>query len=56
MDSFNTLVSLVESAKVDAEKVDAGNKSAGTRLRKTMQEVKKLCKAVRDDVQVAKGK
>ncbi len=54
MESFNTLTALVESVKADVEKFDAGNKSAGTRVRKTMQEVKKLCKTVRDDVQSAK--
>jgi len=54
MESFNQMKTLMESVQADVDKFDAGNKSAGTRVRKTMQEVKKLCKTVRDDVQAAK--
>lgn len=54
MDSFNKLVELVEAAKVDAAKVIEGNKSAVTRLRAKMQEIKKLTKEVRDAAQAIK--
>lgn len=33
-----------------------GNKTAGVRIRKIMQEIKKVCKEIRDDVQDYKGK
>lgn len=56
MESFKQLVTLVEEAKVNAEKVESGNKSAATRLRKQMQEIKKLCKSVRDEAQLIKKK
>ena len=39
----------------DAEKFDAGNNSAGTRVRKAMQNVKTLAQQVRVEVQDQKN-
>ena len=39
----------------DAEKFDAGNNSAGTRVRKTMQNIKSLAQNVRLEVQAQKN-
>jgi len=39
----------------DAEKFDAGNSSAGTRVRKAMQNVKSLAQNVRLEVQAQKN-
>lgn len=48
MEKYNELLNLVEQVKNDAEKFfNKGNKAAGTRLRKTMQEIKRLAQEVR---------
>jgi len=39
----------------DAEKFDAGNNSAGTRVRKAMQNIKNLAQIVRLEVQEQKN-
>ncbi len=57
MESYKSLISKVEELKVDAEKFfEQENKSAGTRLRKGLQEVKVLCNAIRTEVQEKKKK
>jgi|TARA_R100000458_G_C8157175_1_gene162698 hypothetical protein len=43
------------STNNDLEKFNNGNKSAGTRIRKAMQEVKSLAQAVRVEVQDIKN-
>lgn len=56
MNEFEALVALVEEAKFDAVKFfDKGNKAAGTRLRKKLQEVKAQAQTVRLKVQEEKG-
>jgi hypothetical protein len=51
MDVFNRLKQAVEEAELDAAKFyDKTNKAAGVRLRKAMQEIKKLAQDVRADV------
>ena len=45
----------LESAIDDARKFDAGNNSAGTRVRKTMQNLKNLAQQVRTEVQYQKN-
>ena len=40
---------------VDYDKFESGNKSAGTRLRKAMQEIKNLAQSVRTEVQEIKN-
>jgi len=48
--SFDTLVQIIEDAKKDVERADRGNKAAGTRVRKAMQALKKQAQAVRGDI------
>jgi hypothetical protein len=56
MELFQNIVSIIEEAGLDAEKFyDKGNKAAGVRLRKAMQDLKKLAQDVRLDV-AAKNK
>tara|TARA_R110002020_G_scaffold47320_3_gene134695 strand:- start:1427 stop:1618 length:192 start_codon:yes stop_codon:yes gene_type:complete len=53
---LDELLSLVEGAQEDNAKFfDRGNAAAGTRIRKTMQEVKTLAQQLRVDVQEAKN-
>ena len=53
MKKFRELQDKVASLTADAVKAAAGNKSAGTRLRAGMQEVKELAQAVRQEVLAA---
>jgi len=50
MQEFDQLKSVVESAEEEIRKAEAGNKAAGTRVRKLMQEVKAAAQAVRTKV------
>jgi hypothetical protein len=53
---FGQLKAVVEGAEADAVKFyEKGNKAAGTRLRKAMQEIKGLAVNVRKDVQGIKN-
>ena len=45
----------VNEALVDAVKFDNGNNSAGTRVRKAMQNIKSLAQSVRVEVQEQKN-
>jgi hypothetical protein len=67
LDKYDALVKLLtEEFELDGKKVNLkddfdkffvkGNKTAGTRIRKIMQEVKKLSQEIRTDVQEYKGK
>lgn len=47
MESYENLVKLVEAAAEDIKKAEGGNKAAGTRVRKAMQEIKKAAQDVR---------
>jgi hypothetical protein len=49
-EKLTTLGSKLAMATVEADKVLAGNKSAGTRLRALMQEIKVLVSEVRNAV------
>jgi hypothetical protein len=44
---FDRLKEIVASAEDDVAKADRGNKAAGTRVRKTMQEIKAAAQEVR---------
>ena len=49
--SLEQLIALLEEAKVDYHKFYVkGNKTAATRLRKSLQDVSKLCKKAREQV------
>lgn len=67
LDKYDKLIKLLtEEVEIDGKKFDLkedfekffirGNKTAGTRMRKVMQELKRLAQEVRDDVQEYKGK
>lgn len=50
MEDYEKLKQLIESAAEDVAKASGGNKAAGTRVRKTMQEVKDAAQAVRKKI------
>lgn len=56
MQKFEELEKLVADAKEDARKFyQDGNKAAGTRVRKAMQEVKNLAQEIRLEIQERKN-
>lgn len=50
MESYERLKELVEAAAADVAKASGGNKAAGTRVRKSMQEIKEAAQALRKQV------
>jgi hypothetical protein len=50
MDSYDRLCKLVQEAADDVKKAEGGNKAAGTRVRKMMQEIKQAAQEVRSAV------
>ena len=49
---FEELKSILEETEADVEKFyEKGNKAAGTRVRKAMQEVKRVAQDLRVDIQ-----
>ncbi len=52
---MNEMMQTLISTAVDVEKFDQGNKSAGTRIRKAMQEIKNIAQEVRVEVQEIKN-
>jgi hypothetical protein len=55
MNRFNEIKALVDDLEVDMEKFySKGNKTAGTRARKSLQELKKLSQDIRVDIQNSK--
>jgi len=50
MEDYERLKELVESVADDIQKATGGNKAAGTRVRKTMQEVKEAAQMVRKGI------
>ncbi|MCX5673312.1 MAG: histone H1 [Planctomycetota bacterium] len=55
MEAFDKLKVLVAAAEEEVIKVDKGNKAAGTRVRKAMQEIKAAAQEVRVKVLEAKA-
>jgi hypothetical protein len=56
MSKFSEIIELVQSFEKDFVKFyEKGNKSAGTRVRKHMNELKKKAQEVRKEVQQLKG-
>lgn len=47
MEAYENLVRLVSEAAADLEKAKGGNKAAGTRVRKIMQDIRKAAQDVR---------
>lgn len=55
MDKFNELEAVVAGLKEDITKFyDKGNKAAGVRVRKTLQDIKALAQAIRVDISAQK--
>lgn len=53
---FDSLKSIIEDAEADFKKFyEKGNKAAGTRVRKAMQDLKAKAQEVRNDVQDKKN-
>jgi hypothetical protein len=54
--NFSSLKDLVAGMEDDFSKFyDKGNKAAGTRIRKSMQDLKKMAQDIRTDVQGSKN-
>ncbi len=52
---YQNMADTLEQGMTDLEKFAEGNKSAGTRIRKTMQNVKNLAQTIRVEVQEQKN-
>jgi len=50
MEEYEQLKKLVEQCAEDVAKAQGGNKAAGTRVRKAMQEIKAAAQAVRQKI------
>lgn len=50
MEAYDNLRQLVASCEDDVQKAAGGNKAAGTRVRKVMQEVREAAKSLRSDI------
>lgn len=56
MEKFNELKVLLDTVEEDIKKFyEKGNKVAGTRIRKSMQEIKKLAQDIRVEIQNIKN-
>ncbi len=56
MEKFNELVQYVQSLETDFHKFyEKGQAAAGTRVRKGLSELRKMCQDVRKDVQEVKA-
>jgi Histone H1-like protein Hc1 len=55
MEAYERLVKMVQDAAEDVAKADGGNKAAGTRVRKSMQDIKKAAQDVRLAVLATRG-
>lgn len=50
MQQYEELKALVAEVEMDVSKAEGGNKAAGTRVRKQMQEIKKAAQTVRNSI------
>lgn len=56
MDQYQKLVDFVKSLELDFHKFyEKGQSAAGTRVRKGLSELRKLCQEIRNDVQRVKA-
>ena len=55
MKNVELIQEVLNAVQYDVEKFNNGNKSAGTRIRKAMQEIKGLAQDVRAEVQAIKN-
>ena len=54
-DRVKAIAELLEGTVVDADKFENGNKTAGTRVRKDLMNISKVCKVIRKQVQDQKN-
>ncbi len=47
MEEYDRLINAVRSVEEDVRKAEGGNKAAGTRVRKAMQDIKGICQDIR---------
>jgi len=50
MQDFETLKRMIQEAEDDVMKAEGGNKAAGTRVRKKMQDIKSMAQEVRKKI------
>ena len=50
MQTYESLKTLIAEIEADINKAEGGNKAAGTRVRKQMQDIKKAAQAVRNTI------
>ena len=50
MQEFDQLKEMITSAEDDVQKAEGGNKAAGTRVRKSMQDIKNAAQLVRTKI------
>ena len=55
MENHDVIVNLFETYQNEQAKFSTGNKSAGTRARKALSEIGKLCKVIRQEIQEQKN-
>lgn len=55
MEAYERLVKLVQDAADDIQKAAGGNKAAGTRVRKQMQDIKSAAQDVRVSILESRG-
>ena len=55
MQKWEEFKSIVADMEADVDKVDKGNKAAGTRTRLKLQELKRLAQEMRNEIQAGKG-
>ena len=55
LETIEQMIEMLEEIKVDAAKSDKGQKAAGTRVRKSLQEIKVLAQSERKAIQERKN-
>jgi hypothetical protein len=55
MEAYEQMKKLITECDEDVKKAIGGNKAAGTRVRKTMQEIKECAQKVRQDILNLRG-
>lgn len=55
MNNHESLISLFDVYQAESEKFEGGNKTAGTRARKALAEITKMCKERRAEIQAVKN-
>ena len=53
-ETYEALIKVVEDVRTDLEKAEKGNKSAAVRVRKAMQDVKRVAQDLRKEMMMIK--